>query len=164
MAKREEGAMRGAQRRGKRQIRFDLFLNIGFVIGYDRIFLYHPAPLLSRGGDHWQRLFIRYSYFGTPPVHQEQCSERPRAMLLRVKSNAFGHQKQWIQHAGAMFFKCKSTAFGLSKHCSWPLKALLSESRSHPTVRADTGVCPYALGVLPSKYPTSHPIYFYPFT
>ena len=37
VAKREEGAMRGAQRRGKRLIRFHLFNR-----GYNIIFLYHP--------------------------------------------------------------------------------------------------------------------------
>jgi hypothetical protein len=62
VAKREEGAMRGAQRRGKRQIRFDLFLIILFVKGYDRILLYHPAPLLPGRGDYWLLTSLPYIF------------------------------------------------------------------------------------------------------
>ena len=42
-----------------------LILNTCFIIGYNIIFLHHPTPLLPRGGDYRQCLFIHYSFLHT---------------------------------------------------------------------------------------------------
>ena len=64
------------------------FLIVLFIIGYIRICLYHPAPLLPGGGDYWQRLFIHY-FILIHPLFANDPYLVPHLLPFDEEPNAF---------------------------------------------------------------------------